>query len=153
MKVQTIVRLKNLQSILKIFHYQLEVESKKRKIAVGDMEMIVSLESPFRPRTTGQKSQNHAINGIIQQICIETGQEFASTKEYIKSRAVEMGYPMLTKKVMKNGQIVEEVVTDWYGNPRGISEADSSVEECAILIECAIMVASELGITLNLGDN
>ena len=115
--------------------------------------MIVTLESPFRPRTTGAGSQNHAINGIIQQICIETGQDFASTKEYIKSRAVEMGYPILTKKVMKNGQIEEEPVTDWYGNIRGISEADSSVEECAILIECAILVASELGITLNLGDN
>ena len=136
-----------------MFHYQLEVESKKRKIEIENMEMIVTLESPFRPRTTGAGSQNHAINGIIQQICIETGQDFASTKEYIKSRAVEMGYPILTKKVMKNGQIEEEPVTDWYGNIRGISEADSSVEECAILIECAILVASELGITLNLGDN
>lgn len=117
------------------------------------MEMIVTLESPFRPRTTGVGSQNRAINGIIQQICVETGQDFQTTKEYVKSRAVEMGYPILTKKVMKNGQIEDEPVTDWYGNIRGISEADSSVEECAILIECAIMVASELGITLNLGDN
>ena len=136
-----------------MFHYQLEAESKKRKIEIENMEMIVTLESPFRPRTTGVGSQNHAINGIIQQICIETGQEFASTKEYIKSRAVEMGYPMLTKKVMKNGQIVEEVVTDWYGNPRGISEADSSVEECSILIDCAIRIATEdLGIVLKLED-
>ena len=59
-----------------------------------------------------------------------------------------MGYPMLTRKRMDKGQIVEEVVTDWYGNPRGISEADSSVSECSILIDSAMMLASELGIVI-----
>ena len=53
---------------------------------------------------------------------------------------------MLTKRKVGAGGVTEEVVTDWYGNPRGISEADSSVSECAILIECAMMLASELGI-------
>lgn len=88
------------------------------------------------------------LNWIVQKICQETGQDFKTTKEYIKSRAVEMGYPMLTRKKVGAGGVTEEVVTDWYGNPRGISEADSSVSECAILIDCAMMVASELGICL-----
>ena len=108
----------------------------------------VTIEEPFRPRTTGVGSQNHALNWIIQVICQETGQDFQTTKEYIKSKAVEMGYPMLTRKRMEKGQIVEEVITDWYGNPRGISEADSSVEQCSILIDCAIMLATELGIEI-----
>ena len=152
MKVQGLFRLKNIQQAVKTFHYQLEQEAKKRKVDIDDMEMLITIESPFRPRTTGVGSQNRAINGIIQQICQDTGQDFQSTKEYIKSKAVEMGYPMLTRKRMQGGQVVEEPILDWYGNPRGISEADSSVEQCAILIECAIMLASELGITVKIGE-
>lgn len=60
-----------------------------------------------------------------------------------------MGYPMLTRKRMEKGQMIEEAITDWYGNPRGISEADSSVSECSILIESAMMLATELGIVIN----
>ena len=93
-----------------------------------------------RTRTTGEKSQNHALNGAIQQICQETGNDFQDVKEYIKSRAVAMGYPML----IKDGK----VVINPYGEPKGISEADSSIEECAILIEVAHMLASEYGIEL-----
>lgn len=153
MKVQGLFRIKNITQAVKTFHYQLEQEAKKRKVDLEDMEMLVTIESPFRPRTVGANSQNHALNGIIQQICQDTGQDFQSTKEYIKSKAVEMGYPMLTRKRMQGGQVIEEPVTDWYGNIRGISEADSSVEECAILIECAIRIATQdLGIVLRLED-
>lgn len=137
-------------NLLNIYHFQFEQESKKRRVDIGDLEMLVTIESPFRPRTVGEGSQNRAINGIVQQICVETGQDFQSTKEYIKSKAVEMGYPMLTRKVLRNGKAEEEPVLDWYGNPRGISEADSSVEQCSILIECAIQTATELGITLQI---
>jgi hypothetical protein len=37
---------------------------------------------------------------------------------------------------------------DIYGRVMGISEADSSTKECAILIETTHMLASEVGIVL-----
>ena len=113
-----------------------------------DLLLNVTLEEPFRPRTTGYKSQNHALNGYIQQICRETGQDFASTKKYIKQMAISMGYPRLTKRTASG---VEDV-TDWWGNPVGISEADASIEDCSLLIDCAMQLASELGIILYIGD-
>ena len=148
MKIQGQIRLKGLEKFIKLNRSTLEYWAKRSKCSVEDLMVNVTLEEPFRPRTTGYKSQNHALNWIIQVICQETGQDFQTTKEYIKSKAVEMGYPMLTRKRMDKGQIVEEVVTDWYGNPRGISEADSSVSECSILIDSAMMLASELGIVI-----
>ena len=102
------------------------------------VEVIIRPERKLR--STGDKSQSHHLNGHIQQICKETGNEFQDVKEYIKSKAVAMGYPML----MKDGK----VVVNPYGEPRGISEADSSIEECSLLIEQAHMLASEYGIEL-----
>lgn len=101
----------------------------------------VTIRPQRKARSTGEKSQNKHLNGHIQQICQETGNDFQDVKEYIKSRAVSMGYPMLTKP---DGQII----VNPYGEPRGISEADSNTEECAILIEVAHMLASEYGIVL-----
>ena len=107
----------------------------KRNVFV---EVIIRPERKLR--STGDKSQSHHLNGHIQQICKETGNEFQDVKEYIKSKAVAMGYPML----MKDGK----VVVNPYGEPKGISEADSSIEECSLLIEQAHMLASEYGIEL-----
>lgn len=147
MKIQCRTKLSRLAEIVQMFHAQFVREAEKRKVRLEDLEMLVTVESPFRPRTTGAGSQNRMLNGIIQQICMETGQDFHSTKEYIKSKAVEMGYPMLERKCAHG----LEPVLDWYGNPRGISEADSSVEQCSLLIESAIQLATELGIVLKIG--
>lgn len=102
--------------------------------------VTIRLSNVHRTRSTGERSQNHHINGHIQQIATETGNAFDVVKAEIKCRAVDMGYPMLER----NG----EVRLDLFGRPMGISEADSSVEECAILIEAAHMLAAELGIVL-----
>ena len=142
------VKVKNIPAYIKTMETVLARWAEAKKVKMEDLVVTVTIEKPFRPRTTGYKSQNHALNWIIQTICQETGQDFQTTKEYIKSKAVEMGYPMLTRKKVGAGGVTEEVVTDWYGNPRGISEADSSVSECAILIDCAMMVASDLGICI-----
>lgn len=147
MKIQCMTRIKDIAGIVQMFHAQLAREAEKRKVRLEDLEMLVTVESPFRPRTTGGGSQNHMLNWIVQKICQETGQDFKTTKEYIKSRAVEMGYPMLERKCAHG----LEPVLDWYGNPRGISEADSSVEQCSLLIESAIQLATELGIVLKIG--
>jgi hypothetical protein len=102
--------------------------------------VTIRIGNVHRPRTTGERSQNHHINGHIQQIATETGNPFDVVKLEVKHRAIDMGYPMLEQ----NG----EVRMDLYGRPMGISESDSSVEECAILIEAAHMLAAELGIVL-----
>lgn len=147
-KIQGNVKVKGIGRFLELNRRVLESWAVKARCSADDLMVKVTVEPPFRPRTTGYKSQNHALNWIIQVICQETGQDFQTTKEYIKSKAVEMGYPMLTRKKVGEGGVTEEVVTDWYGNPRGISEADSSVSECSILIDSAMMLASELGIVI-----
>lgn len=56
----------------------------------------VTIERPFKPRTIGEKSQGHHINGHIQQICNETGNDFDSVKMAAKTRAIPRGYPFDT---------------------------------------------------------
>lgn len=100
----------------------------------------VLVETEKKARTTGRFSQSHHLNGHIQQICTETGNDFSQVKEYIKSRAISRGYPQKTH----HGR----PAFDLFDRPIGISEADSTTEQCALLIEEAHMLASELGIVL-----
>ena len=103
--------------------------------------VTITIENVRKPRTTGEGSQSHHLNGHIQQIAQETGNPFEVVKLEVKVRAVEMGYPILVKE---DGSVQK----DLYGRVMGISEADSSIQECAILIEATHMIASELGIIL-----
>ena len=106
----------------------------------------ITIETPKKPRTTGDKSQSHHLNGHIQQIAEETGMPFEAVKLEVKHRGVSMGYPMLLKK---NG----EVKLDIWGRVMGISEADSSTKDCAILIEVTHILAAEIGMILKEGTN
>ena len=95
--------------------------------------VLVTLQPPKRPRTTGKDSQNHHLNGHIMQICAETGNDYDAVKDAIKMLAVStMGYPYKTI----GGQIVPQ------------RERDASVDECALLIEAAHVLAADLGIIL-----
>lgn len=95
--------------------------------------VLVTMQPPKRPRTTGPESQNHHLNGHIMQICSETGNDYNTVKLCIKMLAVEqMGYPYKTIA----GQII----------PQG--ESESSTDECAKLIEAAHMLAADQGIIL-----
>ena len=107
--------------------YKQELE----KLAQKD-SLIVKIAPPRKLRTTGERSQNHHLNGHIQQICIETGNDFAAVKAVIKQMAVSMGYPFRTFR----GMVIP------------YSEAEASVQECAILIEAVHRLAAELGINL-----
>lgn len=147
-KIQGNVKVKGIGRFLELNRRVLESWAVKARCSADDLMVKVTVEPPFRPRTTGYKSQNHALNGYIQQICMETGQDFASTKSYVKQMAIEMGYPRLTRRTVKG---IEDVV-DWWGNPVGISEADASIQDCSLLIDCAVRLASELGIILNIGE-
>lgn len=102
---------------------------------------LVTIQQPKRIRSTGNKSQSHHLNGHVQQIATITGQPFGDVKEYVKTSAIDRGYPMLKKD---DGSIFTNV----WGQPRGISEAEASVEDCIILIEQVHQLAAELNITL-----
>lgn len=147
-KIKGNVKVGNIAHYVQTMKAVLDRWAEAKKVKTEDMVVTVTIEKPFRPRTTGAFSQSHALNGYLQQICQETGQDFGATKNYVKQMAIPMGYPIKTRR-MPNGCI--EDVTDWWGNPVGISEADASMEDCSKLIDCAIQLASELGITLYMG--
>ena len=95
--------------------------------------VLVTMQPPKRPRTTGKNSQNHHLNGHIMQICNETGSSYNAVKDEIKRIATEeMGYPY------------EEI----NGHIHPIGESESSTDECAKLIEAAHVLAADLGIIL-----
>lgn len=93
---------------------------------------LVSVQPPRRPRSTGEGSQNHLLNGNIMQICQETGNSYDDVKFAIKEMAVEMGYPY---KVI-NGKVIP------------IGEHESSTTECSLLIEASYLLAADLGVVL-----
>ena len=99
--------------------------------------VLVTIQPPKRPRTTGKDSQNHLLNGIIVQICEETGNDYDSVKDAVKMIAVEqLAYPYKTI----GGKIIPQ------------RERDCSIEECSKLIEAAQMLAADLGIIVRYGN-
>ena len=95
--------------------------------------VLVTLQPPKKPRTTGKGSQNHHLNGHIMQICNETDNSYDVIKYCVKMIAVEqMGYPHKTIA----GHIVPQ------------PESESSTDECALLIEAAHILAAQLSIIL-----
>ena len=99
--------------------------------------MLVTIQPPRKPRTTGENSQNHLLNGIIVQICEETGNDYDSVKDAVKMIAVEqLAYPYKTI----GGKIIPQ------------RERDCSIEECSKLIEAAQMLAADLGIIVRYGE-
>ena len=94
-------------------------------------QVYLKMDYPRRPRTTGDLSQNHHLNGHIAQIIKVTGDEFDDCKAEIKGRALKRGYPFRT---------------DSWGNVVPQSEADCSTVECAMLIEEAHDLAAFCGV-------
>lgn len=95
--------------------------------------VLVTMQPPKKPRTTGEGSQNHHLNGHIMQICNATQNSYNAVKDEIKRIATEeMGYPY------------EEI----NGHISPIGESESSTDECAKLIEAAHVLAADLGIIL-----
>lgn len=98
-----------------------------------DYKFRVHIASQWIPRTTGWKSQNHHINGHIQQICQETGNSFTAVKECMKMLAIDRGYP------------IEKLPNDM---PFPKSEADINTTEAGYLIDTIHQFADEWGINL-----
>jgi len=97
----------------------------------------VTFYPPRKPRSTGEKSQNHHLNGHITQIAQFIGDDFDTVKMHIKRTAIKRGYPTRDTKL---GDVVP------------ISEADSTTEECAMLIDTAHEVADFLSLKLYEGE-
>lgn len=93
----------------------------------------VTVKPPYKPRTTGDGSQNHHLNGHIMQICNVTGNDYETIKYCIKMIAVEqLGYPFETIA----GHIIPK------------RESDCDTQECGLLIEASHMLASQIGVIL-----
>ena len=116
----------------KSFQDALEILLERSKIKHAGY-MNVRFDLPHRPRSTGWKSQNHRINGFIQQMAAATGNDFDALKMLCKKEAISEGYPIQT---LPNGQA-------W---PK--SEAGISVEEAMILINTIQRIAAEYNIPL-----
>jgi len=86
-----------------------------------------------RIRTTGEKSQNHRINGFIQQLCMFTGMEFDVLKFWLKKKAIRREYPF---------------DTDPDGDTVPWSESRISVEEAGYLNDEIEQYAAEIGCVL-----
>ena len=63
-------------------------ELRKCRDKYGDY-VLVTMQPPKRPRTTGEGSQNHHLNGHIMQICNETQNSYNAVKDEIKRIATE----------------------------------------------------------------
>jgi len=104
--------------------------------------LTVTVEKPRKSRTTGPRSQNTHFNGHIQQICMETGNEFDDVKMYIKRMAFKRGLPIKTRP---DGSPVYSLVD---GLPLPISEKEMSTIECGYCIDETHALAAEYGIEL-----
>lgn len=102
----------------------------------------ITLAPPFKRRSTGKNSQNHAINGFIQQICMMTGNDFDDAKIFLKRSAFKRGYPF---KYDLNGDIVYSLND---GEPVPASETEISTIEAGYLIDEIKQFADENEITL-----
>ena len=84
------------------------------------------------PRSTGERSQSHAINGFIMQICKETGNDFDTVKLWCKRESMQEGYPFDSFK---------GVAVPW-------SETRIDKVQAGVLIETIHRLAAELNIRL-----
>ncbi len=97
----------------------------------GTLYFNLDVSLPHKPRTTGEYSQNHLINGVIQEIAAATGDDFGYVKMYCKHKAISRGYPYKTSKLT--------------GKVMPYSEADIDTVQAGYLIDTILEVVAFLG--------
>ncbi len=143
---KVVVRDEKLSLIIPQIYQEYKIKILEYCVEKRGGYISLSLSPPKRPRSIGKGSQSHHFNGHCQQLAISTGQPFDDVKKYLKSEAIDRGYPMLEKD---DGS----PMLDFWGNKQGISETDCTVEECKHLIEQSHQLAAEYGIRLEEGES
>lgn len=97
--------------------------------------MTLTLDKPYKSRTTGEGSQNNKFYALVTDICKETGNEIEDVKDAIKERAIKRGYPYSINKIT--------------GTIRPYSTTKVNTVEMSYLIDEAIQLCAELGIVIS----
>lgn len=111
-----------------LFHEVLDFCNKNR----GGYARII-VQPPVKRRTTGEKSQSHHINGHVQQIASEIGEDFSVVKMEAKRKAISRGYPYRE---------------DAFGNVQPLSETAIDTEQAGYLIDALHEIAAFLNVAL-----
>ena len=98
----------------------------------------MDMSPPYRPRSTGQNSQNNLIWKLITVIANETGNELEDVEIAVKERALKRGYPYRQNKLT--------------GKPIPASMATINTVEASMLIEELYQLAAEYEINLDEGE-
>jgi len=96
--------------------------------------LTLTLDKPYKARTTGKGSQNNLIWELIQIICDETGEEPKEIERELKIKAIAKGYPYHISKLT--------------GQPAPESMTKINTVEMSYLIDTAYEVIAFLGIVL-----
>ena len=97
--------------------------------------MTITLDKPYKSRTTGPGSQNNLFYALVTEICKETGNDLEDVKDAVKERAIKRGYPYKINPI--NNQI------------KPFSTTQVNTVEMGYLIDEAIQLCAELGIVIN----
>lgn len=111
---------------------QLEPYIQKFIEGLNGAPAVIEAHKWHRARSTGEKSQNHHINGHIAQIAEVTGNDFDMVKYVAKYQAISAGYPFYQKGTL---------IIPW-------SETRIDSRQAAILIDTIHRIAAEEGINL-----
>ena len=99
------------------------------------------LDTPKKPRTTGERSQNTHFNGHCREVAEELGIDLEHVRYKAKCVAMAMGYP---EKRTPEGNVVLDLDDQVVPMP----EREANTAEAAILIEAIHLIAAEMGIFL-----
>lgn len=94
----------------------------------------VEINRPYKPRTTGEGSQNNKFYALVTEIAKETGNDIEDVKDGVKERALKRGYPYTTNP--------------FTGKIKPYSTTKINTVEMSYLIDECIQLCSELGIIL-----
>lgn len=92
----------------------------------------ITIDRPYKPRTTGEGSQNNLVWKLITVVANEMGESTEFVEQLAKKKAISRGYP--TRNVM--------------GEMFPVSMTEINTVECSYLIDTLYEMVAFLGIVL-----